>query len=334
MKTAAELQTYFEKRVIALVEKHGKAAIGWDEVLQPGVPKDIVIQSWRGPDSLAAAARQGYRGILSSGYYLDLMHSAAEHYAVDPMQGATAQLSPDEQKLILGGEACEWSEYVTPENIDSRIWPRMEAIAERLWSPQDLKDVNSMYARMEVESRRLQFLGLTHLSSPVEMLEQLADFHAPDGLETLAALVQPVRDYERESLRQYTSATPLNRLVDAAHPESLRAREFSLQVENWKAHEPAIRKQLTKWRAAGNKLVPVMKRYELLQEDIPLAENLAAVSAAGLEALDDLDSGKIPSPAWASNTLALLDNAAKPQAVLLLMIVPPVRKLVEAALQH
>ena len=88
-----------------LVTKHGKAVVGWDEVFIPGVPKDIVIQSWRGQASLAEAASQGYRGILSNGYYIDLGWTAARHYAVDPMGGAAANLTPEQQKLILGGEA-------------------------------------------------------------------------------------------------------------------------------------------------------------------------------------------------------------------------------------
>ena len=105
-------------------------------------------------DSIVARARfsgpgrqAGLSGILSSGYYVDLMWSAARHYATDPLGGAAASLSPEEQKRVLGGEACMWAEFVSPENIDSRIWPRTAAIAERLWSPQDVRDVNSMYQR-------------------------------------------------------------------------------------------------------------------------------------------------------------------------------------------
>ena len=85
-----------------------------------------------------------------------------------------ASLSPEEQKRILGGEACMWSEYVSPENIDSRIWPRKAAIAERLWSAQDVRDVNSMYQRLEEVSLRLEWLGLTHNSSYVPMLRRIA----------------------------------------------------------------------------------------------------------------------------------------------------------------
>jgi len=85
LKNANELQAYFNKRIQAIVAKHGKRMEGWDEILNPDLPKSIVIQSWRGPKSLAEAARLGYTGLLSSNYYLDLMKPASFHYAVDPL---------------------------------------------------------------------------------------------------------------------------------------------------------------------------------------------------------------------------------------------------------
>jgi hexosaminidase len=331
IKTTDDLQAYFNQRVLAIVEKHGKKMIGWDEVLHPGVPKDIVIQSWRGQKSLAAAARQGYQGILSSGYYLDLMFPASQHYAVDPMEGATADLAPDEKARILGGEACMWSEFVSPENVDSRIWPRMAAIAERLWSPQQVKDVDSMYRRLEVESRRLEFIGLTHRSNYPAMLDRLAGFRDSEKLKVLADIVEPVKEYGREKARDYTSFTPLNRLVDAARPESDTAREFAKLVADWRANEVPIRKLLTRWRDSAGELVPAMQRSGLLQEDIPLVENLSSAADAGLQALDYLDSGKPAPSSWVAQQEAALDRAAQPQAELLLMIVPSIRDLVEAA---
>jgi len=142
--------------------------VGWDEILSPDIPKDIVIQSWRGPESLAAAARQGYRGILSHGYYIDLVQSAATHYAVDPMSGDAAKLSAEEKQRILGGEATMWGEQVGPETIDSRIWPRTAAIAERYWSPEYIQQINptvtpSWLATMPGQSINLR-AGLSSIS--------------------------------------------------------------------------------------------------------------------------------------------------------------------------
>ena len=200
LKTNQDLQAYFNTRVQKIVSKHGKTMVGWDEILRPDLPKDIVVQSWRGQDSLAAAAKQGYRGILSSGYYIDLNWPAWRHYAVDPMSDAAANLSPDEKKLILGGEACMWSEYVSPENIDSRIWPRTAAIAERLWSQQNVTDVNSMYQRLGEVNRWLDWLGLTHNSSYGPMLRRIAGSNDISALRTFTDVVEPVKDYNREEL--------------------------------------------------------------------------------------------------------------------------------------
>src|SRR5262249_5274031 len=144
MKSNQDLQAYFNQRLQKIVSKHHKTMIGWDEVLHPDLPRTVVVQSWRGQQSLATAARQGYSGILSFGYYIDLMWPAARHYAVDPMAEDAATLNAEEKSRILGGEACMWTEWVTAENIDSRVWPRAAAIAERLWSPQEVRDVDSM----------------------------------------------------------------------------------------------------------------------------------------------------------------------------------------------
>ncbi len=185
MKDNAALQSYFTARVQKLVAAHHRIMEGWDEVLQPNTPKDVLIQSWRGTKSLAAAARQGNRGILSTGYYVDLNQSAAEHYLADPLAGDGASLTPEEKKRVLGGEAAMWSEFTTPEIIDSRIWPRTAAIAERLWSAQDVRDVNSMYARMSVVSDKLEFYGLKHQSFTRPMLQRMSGQPDPKYLAVL-----------------------------------------------------------------------------------------------------------------------------------------------------
>jgi hexosaminidase len=331
MKDNTDLQLYFNRHLLPIVQKHGKKMIGWDEIFHPDLPHDIVVHSWRGPESLAQTARLGYMSILSNGYYLDFALPRADYYRVDPLVGAAASLTPEQASRILGGEACMWSELVTPENIDSRIWPSTAAIAERFWSPQDVKDVDSMYRRLEVVSRELDGVGLTHHSSYPLMLARLAGVRSPEALATLADVVEPVKHYARENAREYTSLTPLNRLVDTVPPESEKARIFAGRVDRLSANKDAVRKQLITWRDSRAELLPLLQQSALLQEDIPLAEDLSAVAQAGLEALDYLDSCHPAPQAWVQEQIVLLDLAAKPHAEMLLMIVEPVRKLVEAA---
>lgn len=339
LKDNNDLQAYFNQRVQKIVAKHGKTMLGWDEILRPDLPKDIVIQSWRGPDSLAQAAKQGYRGLLSSGYYVDLMWSAERHYATEPLSGAAANLTPEEQKRILGGEACMWSEYVSPENIDSRIWPRTAAIAERLWSPQDVRDVNSMYQRLAVVSRWLDGLGLTHNSSYDPMLRRIAGTDDITALKVLADVLEPVKDYTREETAPApaTSASPLNRVVDAVRPESATARQFADAVNQLvggaakPGTEARVRSMLNRWRDNQAELQPQFEKSLLLKEVAPVSQNLSALGAAGLAALDYLDRGE-PAPApWVTEQLALVEQAKKAQAQLLIMVAPSVEKLIQAS---
>jgi len=339
LKTNQDLQAYFNTRVQRIVSKHGKTMVGWDEILRPDLPKDIVVQSWRGQDSLAAATRQGYRGILAYGYYLDLMWPASRHYAVDPMGDGAANLTPEEKQRILGGEACMWSEYVSPENIDSRIWPRAAAVAERLWSSQDVTDVNSMYLRLENVSRRLDWLGLAHNSSYGPMLRRIAGSSDISALRTFTDVVEPVKDYTREEIAtvEATSLSPLNRVIDAARPESDTARHFANLVDALMGGNPdskakqEVRTLLIRWGDNQANLQALETQSFLLQEIVPLSQDLLAVAATGLQALDYLDRGERAPNAWATQQFALLEQAQKPRAQLLLMIVPSVQKLVEAS---
>src|SRR5437016_1357165 len=339
MKTNQDLQAYFNKRVQEIVSKHGKTMMGWDEILRPELPKSIVIQSWRGQDSLAAAAKQGYRGLLSNGYYVDLMWSAERHYSFDPLGGPGANLTPEEKQRVLGGEACMWGEYVSPENIDSRIWPRTAAIAERLWSPQEVRDVNSMYQRMEKVSRKLDWLGLTHNSGYAPMLRRMAGSDNISALRALADVVEPVKDYSRGELAaaEPTSADPLNRLVDAARPESLAARKFAGQVDQLLAGKAdaetkaQIKSQLMLWRDSQAKLQPLAEQSYLLKEVVPISQDLSSLGNAGLRAMDYLESSQHAPSDWATQQLALVEQAKKPKAQVLLMIAPSVQKLIQAS---
>jgi hexosaminidase len=342
LKTDKDLQQYFTQRVQKIVSKHHKTMIGWDEILSPGMPDDVVIQSWRGQDSLAAAATQGYSGILSSGYYLDAMSPARQYYSVDPMANADAALSADQQKRVLGGEACMWAEFVTDENIESRIWPRAAVVAERLWSPAQTQDVGSMYVRLSAVSRQLQALGLRNRANAELMLERMAGKNDVAALRVLADVVEPVSLHIREQEAKKagvfsTSETPLNRMADAVAPESEVARRFTLAVDRFIASnfqdataEAEIRALLVSWRDNDVKLQPSLKNSYLLEELSPVSQNLSSLGGAGLAALDFMDKGEQPPDSWRDQQLAMIQQASQPAADVTLAITLAIQQLVEA----
>jgi len=220
--------------------------------------------------------------------------------------------------------------------MDNRIWPRTAAIAERLWSPQEVQDVDSMYQRLAMVSEKLGWYGLRHRLITEEMLERMSGEPDPEPLRVLAAVVQPPRLYQRQELRTFTDFTPLNRLDDAVPPESDTAREFNdiaKRIASGKATREEwqqAREWLQLWRDNDAKLQPLLKRSFLTQDLAPVSRNLAQVAEIGLQALDDLQGNRLVNADTRQRNIEFLKLAAKPQAVLLLMVAPSVELLVQA----
>ena len=336
LKDARDLQAHFNKRLQRIVKKRGKIMEGWDEILHADLPRDVVVQSWRGQKALADAVQQGYRGMLSFGYYLDLMQPASQHYLIDPFGGAAANLTAEEKQRVLGGEACMWAELIMPVNIDERIWPRAAAVAERLWSAQEARDVDDMYLRLAKLSERLEWAGLEHLRSYHLMLERLRGGTDVQALRVLADVLEPVKGYARPHTRHYETNTPLNRLVDAVRPESDAARVFSARVQRLLNKSATaedmseIQKSLMLWRDNDQRLAPALQGNPLLEEAVPLSQSLSSVATAGLKAFEYLHAGTRVPAAWRQQQLELLKQAQAPQAELLNMIAPAVQKLIAA----
>lgn len=331
------LQSHFNQRLLKILQKHGKRMMGWDEIFQPDLPKDVVIHSWRGQQALAEAARRGYEGILSNGYYIDLIFPTSDHYLNDPVpEGST--LTPAESARVLGGEATMWSEWVNQDTIDSRIWPRTAAIAERLWSPREVRDVDDMYRRLSVISVQLEELGLTHEKNQAMLLRRLAGGPYPPALETLASFVEPVKEYRRHQQRPQTMLSPLTGLVDAARPDSTAARGFTRRVNlllsdapRFALHFSTLRDTLTSWRDAGPVLETLIDRSAALAEARPLARDLSAAGEIGLEALSYIQQGVAPTAEWRDARLAALAEIEKPKAALEFTFMTALRELVHAA---
>jgi hexosaminidase len=338
LKDNGDLQAYFNQRVQRILAKHGKKMIGWDETLHRDLPKSVVVQSWRSQASLAEAARHGHPGILSYGYYLDHMQPASFHYEMDPGGKEAAALSSDESERIWGGEACMWAEFVNPDNIESRIWPRTAAIAERLWSPSGLTDVRNMYRRLEYLDQELELMGLRQHLNNLEMLQRMAGSQDIAPLIRLSNLLIPTGNGVRQRTRKYSSLTPLNRMADAVSPESSAALHFNDLVKSVlsdRSHAAEatqqVRKALTNWRENEFLVKPLLENSFLLQEIQPINKMVAELCSKGLQALDYIESNQKAPEAWQKETADLLSLAEKPQAEMLPAITASIKRLAEGA---
>ena len=330
------LQAHFNKRLSKILAAHGRRMVGWDEVLHPDLPPNTVVQSWRGTQYLADAATRGFSGLLSAPWYLDHIKPAADYYVADPVplfDGLTAA----QQRLILGGEACMWSEYITAESADSRIWPRLGAVAERLWSPREVTDVGSLYNRLDILAGRLEAMGLRVQSHSARLLRKLAPGLDVTPIESLFTAVQPPSFGQSTNGKMMNQRDPLSRLVDAARPDppgrwmtERLVRRLALNA----ADTPA-RDSLAVLFAAWVNLQPSVARLGALSptlaQALPVNNALARVASIGLEALGYLGTGARPQPGWSEALVTELQQYDKPQETLRVAITAEVRKLVAVA---
>ncbi len=337
LKDNQALQAHFNRRLQRILARHGKRMIGWDEILHPDLPRSVVVQSWRGQESLGESAKQGFSGILSAGYYLDAMAPADYHYGVDPLPDS-AGLSPEQAARILGGEVCMWGEIVTPETIDSRIWPRTAAVAERLWSPRAVTDVDDMYRRLRVLSARLEELGVSIETHTERMLQRIAPGMDLGPLSTVLAAVEPVSLGGRMSVDPATQLTPLTALSDAARPDPPLRRDLGALVRDLRGDSTRastahgrLAWMFQSWRDAAPGLATIAERSVLARDAVAVAQQLADLGAAGLEALAYVTAGTPAPQSWRDDRAALLERAGHPMAHVRLVVLPAMKDLIQAA---
>ncbi|KAK9836128.1 hypothetical protein WJX81_003786 [Elliptochloris bilobata] len=156
MRNVRALLSMFEERVLSLAATAGRSYIVWQEVLDNGVRlrNDAVVH-------LRRVTGKGYRTLLSSPWYLNLGGFATPdweaYYGVEPTAFGG---SSEQQQLIIGGEACMWGEFVDATNLIQQTWPRANAVAERLWSGKDIRDVDAARPRYAEHRCRMLARGL------------------------------------------------------------------------------------------------------------------------------------------------------------------------------
>jgi hexosaminidase len=335
IENAHDLQTAFNKRLLPMLTKYGKKVMGWDEILQPGVPKDIIIQSWQGGNPYYESLKKGYTSLLSSGYYIDLIQPTDYHYLVDPAP-PDAKITDEQRKLILGGEPTMWTEHTTTETVDSRIWPRTAAIAERLWSSQNVRDLKDMYRRLDIVSLRLEELGSTHIKNKSMLMRRLSNGYDTKALEVLVDVIEPLKIYKRnQGDTMYTVFSPYTKLADVATPDQKVAREFRQQVaqyikSNDKLLEKEILNHLLLWRENHSEFLKLLQRSPVLKEAEILSENLSKIAVIGIVAIKSIHGKPLPK-SWRGESLLILQAAKQQGGRCELQVVNAIEELVMRA---
>ena len=257
-------------------------------------------------------------------------------------------LTDEEKNRIIGGEACMWSEVVSSENVDSRIWPRTAAIAEKFWSPAGMTtNLDDMYRRLMFIDGHLTFYGVNHESYYALMLKKLVQSNDIGSLKTLVDVLEEVKYYDRftyvfkDTIQNpekilYLPDMVLEDVVDAAHPESYTAREFGNLVdgylsENDPGSKDKIMAQLIKWQQNNELLNPLLDDNQRLAEIRPISLALSEIAGAGIEALDVMAKKHSLDPQRYLEIQSLMDEAARQKAALIIAVEPAIRKLVDAA---
>uniref|UniRef100_A0A8C1FR11 Beta-hexosaminidase subunit beta n=2 Tax=Cyprinus carpio TaxID=7962 RepID=A0A8C1FR11_CYPCA len=161
----SKLESFYIQRLLDIVAATKKGYMVWQEVFDNGVKlkDDTVVEVWIGnkmEEELQNVTGAGFTTILSAPWYLDYISYGQDwqrYYKVEPLNfpGTDAQ-----KKLVIGGEACLWGEYVDATNLTPRLWPRASAVAERLWSDKSVTDVGNAYKRLVQHRCRMVKRGI------------------------------------------------------------------------------------------------------------------------------------------------------------------------------
>ena len=164
LKDEHELQSWFIGQFDEFLSQNGRKLIGWDEILEGGLSKGATVQSWRGMEGAIAAARSGHDAIVSptSHAYFDYDISNINLEKVFSFDPIPDELNENERKHILGGECNLWSERAPQEKVDGRMFPRILAMSEVLWTYPEKRNFNEFRKRVQLQYPVLKALGVTY----------------------------------------------------------------------------------------------------------------------------------------------------------------------------
>uniref|UniRef100_A0A8C3EZ87 Beta-hexosaminidase n=1 Tax=Chrysemys picta bellii TaxID=8478 RepID=A0A8C3EZ87_CHRPI len=161
----AKLESYYIQKILDIVSSTNKGYIVWQEVFDTGVKikPDTIVEVWIGTSyttELSRVTRAGFTTILAAPWYLDYISYGQDwkkYYSVEPLNFPGCE---KQKKLVIGGEACLWGEFVDATNLTPRLWPRASAVGERLWSSKNVTNIGDAYNRLVKHRCRMLRRGI------------------------------------------------------------------------------------------------------------------------------------------------------------------------------
>lgn len=330
-----ELQAYFVSRVEKIVAKHHKKTIAWEEAFSKDISKDVTLQVWRDSSYFNKAIGHGNNVLVSRGFYLDMFMPAYIYYN-------NKNVSAELPGLIKGGEAAQWAEVADRTNIETRIWPRAAAVAERFWSPASVNNTDDMYRRLFALSDQLDEQGLQLIADYERGVRRISNDHFGE-VKTLTDVLTPVKGLKKlfAQLMKPEALTyppnPLTEVSDIVPVDSRVKWKFREAVKSFLINkdtlsENIIRNYLQQWQNNHEQLKSLFGSSSQLKLVEQHSKNLSAIAAIGLKTLDKIKNGITPDENWTNQQMAILKEADKAYGQTELSIIPEIESLIKQQL--
>jgi len=330
------LQAYFVARVKKILDKYHKRMIGWEELYSKEISKDVTVQVWQNAAFSKQAIENGNPVLISKGFYLDLFMPAYIHYNNPDLP---IELPDSFRANLRGGEAAQWSEMADQNNIETRIWPRAAAVAERLWSSASVRGEDDLYRRLFKLSEQLDEAGLQHISEYERSLRRIAteDYIS---FKTLTDVLTPIKGYKKlfavlmkpESMSFQT--TPLIQVSDIVPVDSKVKWIFRWAVASFLKNkdsisESIIRSYLTRWKDNNDGLAGLFAKSSIAKNVREHSKDLSVIAAIGLDALNKIKEGKSLDDDNLNKAMDILKSAGRTDGETELCIIPEIESLVK-----